>query len=164
MIKNFDEIHKQLQDLAPVINSFKSEAVQLRIVELVFRGVSDQSDELNPNDPVDGEEKPVPKKRARKRTSAKKSATSESGSESPKKKARKSTSGRPGPGAMIDTLIGEGYFQDARGPADLVAHCKNNKVFTYTNTEMSVSLARAVKSGKLKREQNSDGQFQYSAV
>jgi hypothetical protein len=28
MIKNFDEIRKQLDELAPVINSFKSEAVQ----------------------------------------------------------------------------------------------------------------------------------------
>jgi len=33
MIKNFEEIKKQLNELSTVINSFKSEAVQLRIIE-----------------------------------------------------------------------------------------------------------------------------------
>ena len=45
MIKNFDEIKEQLKELSGVINSFKSEAVQLRIVELVF-GLSDEEDEI----------------------------------------------------------------------------------------------------------------------
>jgi len=38
MIKNFEEIKKQLGELSDVLNKFKSEQVQLRIVELVFRG------------------------------------------------------------------------------------------------------------------------------
>ena len=38
MIKNFDVIKEQLKELAGVINSFKSEAVQLRLIELVFEG------------------------------------------------------------------------------------------------------------------------------
>ena len=36
MIKNFEEIKTQLKDLSEIVNSFKSEAVQLKIVELVF--------------------------------------------------------------------------------------------------------------------------------
>ncbi|MES1172570.1 MAG: hypothetical protein ABUL77_04985, partial [Bacteroidota bacterium] len=38
MIKNFEETKLQLAELATVLNSFKSEAVQLRIIELVFQG------------------------------------------------------------------------------------------------------------------------------
>lgn len=38
MIKNFDETKRQLAELATVLNSFKSEAVQLRIIELVLQG------------------------------------------------------------------------------------------------------------------------------
>ena len=36
MISNFDEVKKQLSELSEVINKFKSEAVQLRIVEIVL--------------------------------------------------------------------------------------------------------------------------------
>ena len=36
MIKNFEEIKEQLRELSEIVNSFTSEAVQLRIVELVF--------------------------------------------------------------------------------------------------------------------------------
>jgi hypothetical protein len=35
-MKNFDQIKDQLKELAEIVNGFKSEAVQLRIVELVF--------------------------------------------------------------------------------------------------------------------------------
>jgi len=38
MIKNFEEVKKLLAELSEVVNKFKSEAVQLRIVELVFTG------------------------------------------------------------------------------------------------------------------------------
>jgi hypothetical protein len=36
MIKNFENVKAQIAELASVINSFKSEAVQLRIIELVL--------------------------------------------------------------------------------------------------------------------------------
>lgn len=45
MIKNFEELKKQLEELSTVINSFKSESVQLRIVELIFQSEINESDE-----------------------------------------------------------------------------------------------------------------------
>ena len=36
MIEQFDTVREQLAQLAPIINSFKSEAVQLRLVELIL--------------------------------------------------------------------------------------------------------------------------------
>ena len=36
MISNFNEVKMQLAELSEVINKFKSEAVQLRIVEIVL--------------------------------------------------------------------------------------------------------------------------------
>lgn len=36
--QNFEEVKKQLAELSEVVNKFKSEAVQLRIVDLVFAG------------------------------------------------------------------------------------------------------------------------------
>lgn len=43
MIKNFEIVKKQLSELAGIVNSFKSEAVQLRIVELIF-GIMPEDD------------------------------------------------------------------------------------------------------------------------
>ena len=45
MIKNFQELKKQLEELSSVINSFESESVQLRIVKLIFKRESNESDE-----------------------------------------------------------------------------------------------------------------------
>jgi hypothetical protein len=53
MIKDFETV-KQLKELSDVINGFKSEAVQLRIIELLFKGITVGSDveenetEVNP--------------------------------------------------------------------------------------------------------------------
>jgi hypothetical protein len=151
-----------LEKLAPTINAFKSEAVQLRIVELVFSG------SIAPTvaDKTFTEEAVVtaaPKRRRRKKQ-ALTTNSSELNEESKKPRTGRKSNGRPGPGAMIDTLISEGYFVTGRGPGDIVAHCRDNKVQTYSNTEISVSLARAVKASKLKRTKNSDGQFRYTAA
>ena len=48
MIRNFDVIKDQLKELAGVINSFKSEAVQLRLIELVFEAA-----EIDPESEAD---------------------------------------------------------------------------------------------------------------
>jgi hypothetical protein len=42
MIDNFDIVKKQLGELAQVFNGFKSEAVQLRIVELILSSEQSQ--------------------------------------------------------------------------------------------------------------------------
>ncbi|MFY0642764.1 MAG: hypothetical protein JXR16_17060 [Bermanella sp.] len=93
---------------------------------------------------------------------APKSSSKKSSSKSTEAKKSSSSSSRPGPGAIIDSLIAEGFFDKEKGPADVVAYCKESKVLTYSNTEISVSLARAVKSNKLKREKSEDGQYGYS--
>lgn len=91
---------------------------------------------------------------------APKSATKRSATTDTKKGA--SGSSKPGPGAIIDSLIEEGFFNDKKGPTDVVEHCKHSKVLSYNNNEIMVSLSRAVKSNKLKREKNDDGQYGYS--
>lgn len=93
---------------------------------------------------------------------ASKSSTRKTSSSPTEAKQSSSNSGRPGPGAIIETLILDGFFDQKKGPADVVKYCKESKVLTYNNTEISVSLARAVKSNKLKREKNEDGQYGYS--
>ena len=45
MIKDFKKIKEQLIELSDVINSFKSEQVQLRLVELIFGTAETQASE-----------------------------------------------------------------------------------------------------------------------
>lgn len=155
MIHNFDLLKQQLSELSPIINSFKSETVQLRVIELVFAQAvgsviseqkKDVGTELAPAAPT--------RKRKASRT---KTVKSENG----QTKAPRIKSGRPGPGAIVELLISEGFFDKGKTPNDVVVHCRDDKVLTYNGTEISVSLGRAVKNKKLKREKDGNGQFLY---
>ena len=99
-IKNFDALKKQLQELHPILNAFKSEAVQLRIVELIW----DATPELY--EPPSSEEKPRKRTRGRRRSSAK-SGTKAKAAGPAKKTAR---GRRPGPLTVLNELIDEGLF------------------------------------------------------
>ena len=48
MAKNIDALSKQLQELSKTINSFKSEAVQLKIVDTLLSGLSISNDNTTP--------------------------------------------------------------------------------------------------------------------
>ena len=159
MIENFETIQEQLKKLAPTINAFKSEAVQLRIVELIFSGAEVAGS--TPDEDQGSASGKIQKKKKLFDRSKKNSKTKVTSGKAKAEKAPRKTSRRPGPGAMVDSLIAEGFFKTGRGPADVVQHCRDNKVQIYTNTEASVALSRAVKSQKLKREKNKDGQFKY---
>jgi hypothetical protein len=157
MIQNFEQLKQQLSELSPIVNSFKSETVQLRVIELVFAqaaGIQESSQTaaatFKPASP--------PAAKARKRKASKAQATKSENSEA---KPVRSKGGRPGPGAIVEQLIGEGFFNKGKTPNDVVIHCRDDKVLTYNGTEISVSLARAVKSQKLKREKDGNGQFLY---
>ena len=112
MIDNFDTIKKQLKELAGVVNEFKSESVQLRIVELLFDQESDsQSDATE-----EGSSTKTPRKRKSKST--KKNTT--------KKEATKKSSGRSaGAVATLTSIYDEGFFSKARTIGDIITHCKN---------------------------------------
>ena len=63
MFKDFDTTKQQLAELAEVVNKFKSEAVQLKLLELLFDA---SPHEIDAEDAVPPPSKP--KKRARKKT------------------------------------------------------------------------------------------------
>ena len=52
MIKNFEEVKKQLKELSQIINSFQSEAVQLRLIHLIFGAIEAEDDAEVIVDPV----------------------------------------------------------------------------------------------------------------
>jgi len=96
MIKNFDEIKQQLGELATIINAFKSEAVQLRIVELILRSGADPA-VLKPDEEI---EEPVRKQARRRKKNLKAKADGE-----PEAKLWRRGSAVVGSARMLDALL-----------------------------------------------------------
>lgn len=148
MIENFDTIKKQLSDLAGVINAFKSEAVQLRIIELILGPKSEPEEGAPPED------KRTPRKTTLRRRKPK--VDTESGV-TKKRKA----SGGTGANATLAQLAVGNFFDKGRTINDIIEHCKHNLACTFRANEFSGKLGRMVRTGELSRKKNADKQYEY---
>lgn len=152
MIKDFDVMKQQLRDLAGVLNDFKSEAVQLRVVEFLFQQMGIESQDIEGRKgAAEKQKKDVIRK-------------SKSGIKEKEKKARAkrvSKGGRPGPGAIISQLIAEGFFKKPKLVQDIITHCQSKSGYSYKTSELSVGLVRAVRNKALQRRTNAQNQFEY---
>lgn len=152
MIKDFENAKKQLKELAEVLNSFKSEAVQLKIVELLFQRADNTREGHVPHDVAANEgSKP----------STKSKGASQKAISIPRKgKAAKTA--KLGAGAMVTRLIEEGYFNEPKTIGEIIEHCKSAGGHSFKPSEMSVATLRAIRAKLLKREKNEDHQFEYA--
>lgn len=152
MLKEFETIRAQLAELAPVINAFKSEAVQLRIVELVFARRHGSGKE----DTAETEQGSAKGPKTRKRRAKPRKGPEDEVSKSGRKKG-----GATGPVVTLNELIEGSFFAQHRTLAGIVEHCRSNKAKNFRPDQLSGPLARCVRDDRLKREKNSDGQYEY---
>lgn len=155
MIKNFDKIKGQLRELAEVINSFKSEAVQVRLIELVLEAAESGSTK----DSAGSEGGAGDRRRSgqrRSRSDGKALKLKEGAG------AKTKSAGRPGGKTMLDRLYSEGFFKKPKTIKQLVEHCEHNLAFKYKQSDFSGPLGRFTRGGKLKRTKNADKQYEYS--
>jgi hypothetical protein len=103
MIKNFDEIKKQLADLAVVINSYKSEAVQVKIIEALLSGAAPAT-LIAPHEEVSVGNPQKSKSKAKK-----KSIPDEGGSDGAKSSK---VGGKKTPKKSVVQLVGQGFFKE----------------------------------------------------
>jgi hypothetical protein len=151
MIKNFEEVKRQLAEFSEVVNKFKSEAVQLRIVELVFKGATVSGDE----DSLGNAEPDALRKRTKKRRAAAGDSSQATG-DSKKKRSAVGT----GPKATLEQFIEEGFFNQKRTIGAVVDHCKI-KARNFKNNELSGPLGRLVRDNKLSRTTSAENQYEY---
>ena len=158
-MNELDDMQKRFKAIADVVNAFKSEAVQLRVVEVLLGqlGVpAAPESKVNPNPP----------RRAKRRKASSTTKTQSSGAEKPKpQKAARTTarsSASPGAFAMISQLLGDGFFKTPRTIGAIVAHYGITKGHHYKANECSPALLRLLRDSKLKREKNKDGQYEYT--
>lgn len=152
MFQNFESTKKHLTELAEIINKFKSEAVQLRLVELLFNSDDTSNDSSNSN----GSTPTAPKSKAKRRTKAKvsKQPTDEATS-------KKKTSPGGGAVATLVKIFGEGYFKQPKSISDICSHCEINMGRRIKPNEISGKLVRMVRSRELSRTKNTDNQYVY---
>lgn len=135
-MEDLESIKKQLLDIAPVVNAFKSEAVQLRVVESLLSQMS-----FEPSQEVK-QHKPGKKAKAK----------------APKKQAK--AAGK-GPIALLNKIYEQGFFNKPKTIAEIVSHCEVNEAKKIKQTDISGKLARMVRDGQLRRNKNAESQYEY---
>lgn len=149
MIDKLDDIKKQLlSELATVLNAFKSEAVQLRLLDVLLgQEATDEPDKPH--------RRTGSSKKARERVLAEKATENSSG-----KKKKKAPSGTGAP-ATLTQLLSTTFFDKPRTINDIIEHCKHNLARTFKANEFSGKLSRMVRNGELTRKKNADKQYEY---
>lgn len=158
MIKNFDEVKKQLGELSDVVNKFKSEQVQLKIVDLIFRNAGLAADDDQPEDPPADS---VPPPHRKHRASGKRKAAAKSG-DTPNNGLKKAKAKGTGPAAVLQQLLDTNFFDKKRTIGDVMDYCKNKLARNIPMNQLSTPLARFVRDNKLDRSKNAENQYEYT--
>jgi hypothetical protein len=151
MLENLEKIKKQLSELAGVINLFKSEAVQLKIVEFILGDVTE------PEEEIAGGGTP----RRHKITRRKKFIQKEGSGIKPPLPHKKKGSGGTGSVANLTQLWNGDFFKQPRTIKDIIDHCKQKLARTFKANDFSGALARMTREGKLTRNKNKGKQYEY---
>ena len=151
MIKNFDEIKKQLSDLAEVINGYKSEAVQLKIIEALLSGVSSETLIVPREEVSDGN---LHKSKAKK----KKSILNEGGSDGAKSGK---VGGKKTPKKSVVQLVGQGFFKERRTVPQVQEHLKTKLAANFAVSSLQNALNSLLHDDTIKREKNKEDQYEY---
>ncbi|MCW5896355.1 MAG: hypothetical protein KIT50_12205 [Bacteroidetes bacterium] len=151
MHKDIESLKKDLTEVAQIVNSFKSESVQLKVLEYVLHGW--KGDQTATEEEMGGGSS---KREARGKKQKPKTKTVND-----KKEGRTTKRGRPGQAAILTQLITEGFFKKKRTIGDIITHCGSKMAHHYKPNELSGALARFVRDKKLDREKNAEDQFEY---
>ena len=145
MSKPIDKLKKQLLEISEVVNSFQSEAVQVRVVDKLL-------DVMIEAERGDTEGSELFKQPGRHITSS---------------ENRSSLPGRKKPGAtkVLNQLLSTDFFKTAHSIADIAEHCKENFDSDFKTSELSGILLKLANEHKLKRQRNdNNNRFEYVKV
>ena len=141
MSKYIEKLKKQLIEISEVVNSFKSEAVQVKIIDKLF-------DAMSETDKVEGDAE-LFKKRLRKPTD---------------NRSNYPLSGRKKPGAtkVLNQLLSTDFFNAPQSISSIADFCKGNFNSDFKTSELSGILLKLAKENKLRRQRNNDNnRFEY---
>lgn len=146
-------LKKDLGQLAGLLNQFKSDAVQM---ELLNRLLSSGSAVARPVAGV--ATSAAPKRRGRPPGSGKKAAApAKAGKPGRRKRSKMGATG------ALHKLLASGFFKSRRSISDVTAACKSKLGLDIAVTNLSGPLMRFVSEKKLQRAKNKNDKFEYWA-
>src|ERR1700754_1439607 len=136
MSKHIEKLKKQLVDVAEVVNTFQSEAVQVRIIDRLLE-VMIESEKVD----ADGSE--IFSKKGRRMRSDDENVA---------------TSGRKKPGAtkILNQLLNTDFFDVSRSISSIANYCKEQFDSDFKTSELSVILLKLANANKLRRERSNE--------
>ena len=78
-----------------------------------------------------------------------------------KKRPQRRADGRPSPRTVLDDLIKQDFFKEKKIISAIISHCKDKLTYSYESRELSPALIRCIRDKKLKREKNTNNQYEY---
>jgi len=131
MDKQVERLSKQLHDFSEIINGFKSEAVQIKIIEKILPHLANWTKKpaiSKPSELTDFNQHLI-------------------GSSEP-------TERKPGAKRILDQLLETDYFDTLKSIGDISAYCIAHFNDSLQSSQLSGVLLTLVKDGKLVRENN----------
>ncbi len=143
MSKHIEKLKKQLVDISEVVNAFKSEAVQVRVVDRLLDVIM----ELEKAD-TDGVE--VFNKRVYRQKGSDEGGHSGRGAK------------KPGATKILNQLITSDFFDTPHSISSIANYCKDNFDSEFKTSELSGILLKLANEHKLRRERSiENNRFEY---
>ena len=144
MSKHIEKLKKQLMEISEVVNSFKSEAVQVKVVDRLL-------DAMLELEKSEGDMPEVFIKRGYKARNGEDSAFSYG--RGPKK---------PGATKILNQLLASDFFDVPRSISSIANFCKDTFDSEFKTSELSGILLKLANENKLRRERsNENNRFEY---
>ena len=144
MSKHIEKLKKQLLEISEVVNSFRSEAVQVKIIDrLLDAMIESEKGDIEGGDALS--------RRGRKTRQGEDDESS-------------SSAGRKKPGAtkILNQLLSTDFFNVRHSISEIADYCKENYDSDFKTSELSGILLKLAKENKLKRERSNDNnRFEY---
>lgn len=144
MSKHIEKLKRQLLEISEVVNAFRSEAVQVKIIDRLLdamieseKGESDSPDTFS-----------------RKGRRTRQGDDEENASSASRKK--------PGATKILNQLLLTDFFNARHSISEIADYCKENYDSEFKTSELSGILLKLAKENKLKRERSNDNnRFEY---
>ena len=142
MSKPIEKLKKQLIEISEVVNAFRSEAVQVKVVDKLL----DAMIEFEKNDVENGE------------IFHKKKITEADNNASHSRK-------KPGATRVLNQLLSSDFFKTPHSISAIAEYCKNKFDSDFKTSELSGILLKLANENKLKRQRNDENnRFEYVKI